>query len=103
MENTILITTHLVLFFGAMAVCRIRPQLAKDNLIAGAGFFCLPIFVILVLVLLDFSNHAGNGTYGAWYLIFSMLTLGALPILSHASAAISGICAFRCLGRWIAK
>ncbi len=93
--NGILLATHYLVFFLAVLVSYTSERIAKHNLILALGFLGVPVFGLLTLVLLDFSNHAGNGTTGAWYLIFSVVTVGGVPAVTHACAAVSGVCAYR--------
>lgn len=95
MENLVLIAIHLVPFLVLLTICQFKSHIAHDPRYLIPGFLCVPFFGFIILVLLDTSNHGGNGTHGTWFLILSAVTLGILPIVSLTSAAISGICAAR--------
>ena len=97
--TTVLLLIHLATFALGANVARWNRRMAESNLLLALGFFATPVFAFVVLVLLDTSNHAGNGTHGAWFLIFTVVTLGALPAVTLASSALSGLCLFRFL-RW---
>lgn len=93
--NWFLLGTHYLVFFVAVLLSYTSERIARHNLILVLGFLGVPLFGLLTLILLDFSNHAGNGTTGAWYLIFSVVTLGGVPVVTHLCAAVSGVCAYR--------
>ncbi|MCA9024593.1 MAG: hypothetical protein KDA86_05235 [Planctomycetaceae bacterium] len=93
--NLTLLATHVAVFLLGMGFGALSNGLARSRIVTALGIVCVPIFSLLTLILLDFSNHAGNGTTGDWYLIYSILTLGIVPIVSLFSAAISGVCALK--------
>lgn len=98
--NLVLLGVHYLVFAAAWVAARLNKRFGESNLLVALGLLGVPILGVLTLILLDPSNHAGNGTTGAWYLIFSVVTLGGVPAVSLASAAVSGVCAFR-FCRWV--
>ena len=97
MLNCIILATHFVTLLVMIAVCRASKGIAGNPLVVAVSALGLPVFGLLVLAMLDFGNHAGNGTTGAWYVIFSVTTLGAVPALTHLGAAGSGVFAAKML------
>lgn len=98
MENLIIILTHVMAFGAAILHCRTKPAIAQKTSLTVLGVLATPIFWLVLFAMLDFSNHAGNGTHGAWYIILSVVSLGIVPLVTHLSAALSGVVAFRFLG-----
>ena len=96
--NVVLLATHYTFLLLTMLACRFYPKPVNGPLAIVLGVLGLPILGLLTLVLLDFSNHAGNGVTGAWYLIFSVVTLGGVPIVTHLSAIFCGVCIAKICG-----
>lgn len=98
--NAFFAATHLVVFFAAMLTTRFRRGAGSRVLTVALGVVCVPIFTLLILLLLVFTEHPTVGTTGVCYFIYSVVSFGLVPILSHTCAAVSGDCASLVLQRF---
>lgn len=105
MVNQIVIATHFVAFFAGVVVCLWKPGVGRNNLLLATGFAGVPVFAVTLFCLFDYQYQGGGGTVGEWYLVFSAFSIGLLPMVSHLSAASSGIFVFRMAGciRWLSS
>lgn len=93
--NLAILATHYTVFAIVTLACRLSRERAHLVSIVASGVLGLPVFGLLTLAMLITDNHAGNGTTGAWFLIYSIVTLGVVPAITLTSAALSGVFASR--------
>ena len=55
-----------------------------------SGILAVFVSTILLLIILDGGPGGSLGTHGAWYLIFSVVTAGLVPVFTLGSAFWSG-------------
>lgn len=97
-----LFLAHLIPFFIALRIWSKKHinRSFKSIIYDLLGYVSVPISLIFGLIFLDVGSPGGaTGDHSGWFLIFSVMTLGLLPLLTMTFYFCSG----RLAGRFIYK